>query len=60
MDGDAARARAPGLGPQIRHATYYPAASHLIDPYGLVTGLAEAFRRDGGGIETEAVIGCTA
>ncbi len=60
MDGDAARARAPGLSPSIRHATCYPAASHVVDPYALVTGLAEAFLRDGGRIELAAVSGCEA
>jgi glycine/D-amino acid oxidase-like deaminating enzyme len=60
MDGDAARARAPGLGPHIRHATCYPAAQHVVDPYALVTGLAEAFLREGGRIELQAVSGCEA
>jgi glycine/D-amino acid oxidase-like deaminating enzyme len=58
FDGDEARRRAPGLSPAIRHATYYPAAAHLVDPYGLVTGLADAFVRDGGRIEATAMTGC--
>jgi len=52
--------RAPGLSAAIRHATCYPAASHVVDPHGLVTGLADAFVRDGGRIEMAAVTGCAA
>src|SRR5207245_7036081 len=51
MDGDAARARAPGLDKSIRHATYFAAAQHVVDPHGLVAGLAEIFAREGGRIE---------
>jgi glycine/D-amino acid oxidase-like deaminating enzyme len=57
MDGDAARARAPGLDQSIRHATYFAAAQHVVDPYGLVVGLADIFAREGGRIEPHAVIG---
>jgi glycine/D-amino acid oxidase-like deaminating enzyme len=55
MDGDAARALAPGLAAAIRAATYFPAAQHVVDPHGLVVGLAESFVRDGGRIERLAV-----
>jgi D-amino-acid dehydrogenase len=58
MDGAKARAMAPGLMPGICRATWYPEAAHVVDPFGLATGLAEAFRRDGGRIETAAVTGC--
>src|SRR5258708_1613029 len=51
MEGDAARALAPGLDASIRAATYFPAAQHVGDPHGLVVGLAESFSRDGGRIE---------
>jgi glycine/D-amino acid oxidase-like deaminating enzyme len=57
MDGDAARARAPGLAATIRAATYFPAAQHVGDPHGLVVGLADAFVRDGGRIERFPVTG---
>jgi glycine/D-amino acid oxidase-like deaminating enzyme len=57
MDGDAARARAPGLDTSVRHATYFAAAQHVVDPYGLVVGLADIFVREGGRIEPHAVIG---
>lgn len=57
MDGDAARAWAPGLDRSIRHATYFPAAQHVVDPHGLVVGLADIFAREGGRIEPHAVIG---
>jgi glycine/D-amino acid oxidase-like deaminating enzyme len=57
MDGDAARARAPGLNRSIRHATYFAAAQHVVDPHGLVVGLADIFAREGGRIEPHAVIG---
>jgi D-amino-acid dehydrogenase len=60
MDGDAARRQAPGLSAAIRHATYYPAASHVVDPHGLVTGLADAFVREGGRIEAARVTGLAA
>src|SRR5260221_8744415 len=33
MDGDAARALAPGLDAAIRAATYLPAAQHVVDPH---------------------------
>jgi len=57
MDGDAARARAPGLDKSIRHATYFAGAQHVVDPHGLVVGLADIFAREGGRIEPHAVIG---
>jgi glycine/D-amino acid oxidase-like deaminating enzyme len=57
MDGDAARARAPGLAATIRAATYFPAAQHVGDPHGLVVGLADSFVRDGGRIERLPVTG---
>src|SRR5229473_916913 len=51
MDGDAARAMAPGLNAAIRHATYYPASQHVADPLTLTLGLVEAFRREGARFE---------
>src|SRR5262249_19776823 len=57
MDGARARAMAPGLMAEIRHAAYFPAASHVVDPFLLAAGIAEAFRREGGTIERAAVIG---
>lgn len=57
MEGAKARVLAPGLMPGIRHATFFPGASHTVDPYGLALGLAEAFRRDGGRIKEAAVTG---
>ncbi len=57
MDGEKAREMAPGLMPEIRHATYFPAAAHVVDPYALAAGLADAFAREGGRIEAAAVTG---
>src|SRR5258708_6979316 len=57
MDGDAARAMAPGLNETIRHATYYPASQHVVDPLAVTVGLVEAFRREGGTIVAERVTG---
>jgi D-amino-acid dehydrogenase len=57
MDGDAARAMAPGLNETIRHATYYPASQHVADPLSLTVALVEAFRREGGTIVQERVTG---
>ncbi len=57
MDGDAARAMAPGLNAAIRHATYYPASQHVADPLTLTLGLVEAFRREGGTVVAERVTG---
>jgi D-amino-acid dehydrogenase len=58
MDGARARAMAPGLMAEIRHAAYFPAASHVVDPFLLAAGIAEAFQREGGRIEAAAVLGC--
>ncbi len=57
MDGDAARAMAPGLNAAICHATYYPASQHVADPLTLTLGLVEAFRREGGTVVAERVTG---
>ncbi len=57
MDGDAARAMAPGLNAAIRHATYYPASQHVVDPLTVTIGLVEAFRREGGTVVVERVTG---
>jgi len=57
MDGDAARVMAPGLNAAIRHATYYPASQHVVDPLTVTIGLVEAFRREGGTVVVERVTG---
>ena len=38
----------PALAPGFAKGVYVPAAAHTVDPYRLVTGLAEHFEREGG------------
>ena len=38
----------PALAPGFASGVYVPAAAHTVDPYRLVTGLAEHFEREGG------------
>src|SRR5580692_7792688 len=48
VDGDRARALAPGLSSHIVRGVYYPHGMHTINPYRVVETLAERFAADGG------------
>jgi D-amino-acid dehydrogenase len=48
VDGNRARELAPGLSSHIVRGVYYPHGMHTIDPYRVVTSLAERFAADGG------------
>src|SRR5438045_1562215 len=50
VDGDRARELAPGLSSHIVRGVYYPHGMHTINPYRVVTTLAERFTADGGTI----------
>ena len=48
VDGNRAREMAPGLSQHIVRGVYYPHGMHTINPYRVVTTLAERFAADGG------------
>jgi len=48
VDGNRARELAPGLSSHIVRGVYYPHGMHTINPYRVVTTLAERFAADGG------------
>jgi D-amino-acid dehydrogenase len=48
VDGARARELAPGLSPHIVRGVYYPHGMHTINPYRVVTALAERFAAEGG------------
>ena len=48
VDGNRARELAPGLSEHIVRGVYYPHGMHTINPYRVVTTLAERFAADGG------------
>ena len=50
VDGNRARELAPGLSERIVRGVYYPHGMHTINPYKVVTTLAERFAADGGTI----------
>ncbi|MBV8193702.1 MAG: FAD-dependent oxidoreductase [Alphaproteobacteria bacterium] len=50
VDGNRAREIAPGLSERIVRGVYYPHGMHTINPYRVVTTLAERFAADGGTI----------
>src|SRR5258707_4250145 len=50
VDGNRARALAPGLSDRIVRGVYYSHGMHTINPYRVVTTLAERFAADGGAI----------
>ncbi|MBV8394123.1 MAG: FAD-dependent oxidoreductase, partial [Alphaproteobacteria bacterium] len=50
VSGDRARELAPGLTPRIVRGVYYPHGIHTINPYRVVTTLAERFAAEGGTI----------
>lgn len=57
LDGDAARALEPALGPAIGRAILFPENRSISDPYELVRILAERFQQLGGRIETADIVG---
>ncbi|MCW5746770.1 MAG: FAD-binding oxidoreductase [Alphaproteobacteria bacterium] len=57
VDGDQARALAPGLAAHIVKGVYYPHGMHTVSPYHVVTSLAERFVAEGGRIEKAMVSG---
>ena len=57
VDGDRARALAPGLSSHIVRGVYYPHGMHTINPYKVVTTLAERFAADGGVVQRSRVRG---
>src|ERR1700754_3085163 len=50
VDGERARKLALGLSERIVHGVYYPHGMHTINPYRVVTTLAERFAAEGGTI----------
>src|SRR6266850_199929 len=50
VDGNRARELAPGLSERIVRGVYYAHGMHTINPYKVVTTLAERFAADGGNI----------
>ncbi len=57
VDGNRARELAPGLSAHIVRGVYYPHGMHTINPYRVVTTLAERFASDGGTILRSRVRG---
>jgi D-amino-acid dehydrogenase len=57
VDGDRARALAPGLASHIVRGVYYPHGMHTINPYKVVATLAERFAADGGTVQRGRVRG---
>jgi D-amino-acid dehydrogenase len=57
VSGDRAREIAPGLSPRIVKGVFYPHGMHTVDPWHVVTALAERFTADGGRIEKAMVAG---
>src|SRR5258708_7879710 len=57
VDGNRARELAPGLSSHIVRGVYYPHGMHTINPYKVVTTLAERFAADGGTVRRARVRG---
>src|SRR6476659_4428446 len=57
VDGNRARELAPGLANHIVRGVYYPHGMHTINPYRVVTTLAERFAADGGIVQRARVRG---
>jgi D-amino-acid dehydrogenase len=57
VDGNRARQLAPGLSSHIVRGVYYPDGMHTINPYKVVTTLAERFAEDGGSVQRSRVRG---
>lgn len=54
---DEAKQLAPGLGPKVHHAIFFPENGHTVNPQGLVAALAARFTADGGTVLKETVTG---
>lgn len=59
VEGNRARELAPGLSSHIVRGVYYPHGMHTINPYRVVTTLAERFVADGGTVIRARVRGFT-
>ena len=59
VDGDRARALAPGLSSRIVRGVHYSQGMHTIDPYRVATTLVERFAADGGTVLRGRVRGFT-
>jgi glycine/D-amino acid oxidase-like deaminating enzyme len=57
VDGARARELAPGLSSRIVRGVYYPHGMHTINPYRVVTTLAERFATEGGTVQRGRVRG---
>jgi D-amino-acid dehydrogenase len=57
VDGNRARELAPGLSSHIVRGVFYPHGMHTINPYRVVTTLAERFTADGGSLQRGRVRG---
>ena len=57
VDGARARELAPGLAGHIVRGVYYPHGMHTINPYKVVTTLAERFAAEGGSVQRGRVRG---
>jgi len=57
VDGNRARALAPGLAQHIVRGVYYPHGMHTINPYKVVATLVERFAADGGTVLRSRVRG---
>src|SRR5436190_9301870 len=57
VNGNRARALAPGLSDRIVRGVYYPHGTHTINPYKVVATLAERFAEDGGTVQRGRVRG---
>ena len=57
VDGNRARELAPGLSSHIVRGVYYPHGMHTINPFRVVTTLAERFAADGGTVRRARVRG---
>ncbi|GAA0623550.1 NAD(P)/FAD-dependent oxidoreductase [Halomonas beimenensis] len=55
LEGEALRAREPGLSGELSHGLFFPGAHQVRDPYALVRRLAEAYRARGGEIRQASV-----
>ena len=57
LNGDEIRQLEPSLAPVFERGVFIPGNGHCIDPFGLVQGLAEHFRRSGGDLVRREVLG---
>ncbi len=56
LNGDEIREMEPSLNSSIIGGLYYPDTAHSIEPYHLVTGLADCFKQNGGQFAQQEVI----